>query len=84
MVTMVEFDGRMTYLRKDHCLALLLVPHFVCSSRVCGDTAILPLLKWWKLVHFRRVVVVCMVVWQISLCPTVVMQVDGARWIHTP
>jgi len=28
MVAVVEFDGRMTYWRKDHCLAFLLVPHF--------------------------------------------------------
>ena len=28
MVAVVEFDGRMTYRRKDHRLALLLVPYF--------------------------------------------------------
>ena len=36
MVAVVEFDGRMTYWRKDHCLALLCTP-LLSVARVCAE-----------------------------------------------
>ena len=68
MVAVVEFDGRMTYRRKDHCLALLLVPHF-CLSHACVQ----------RYVHSPGVKMVeIRVFWGVG----VVTQVDVIRWHH--
>ena len=40
VVAVAEFDGQRLYHRKEHHLALLLVPHFCLSTCVCRDTAI--------------------------------------------
>ena len=54
VVTVVEFDDqRLYHHRKEHRLALLLVPHFLSIACVFGDTATLLLLCYvflWSMV----------------------------------